>query len=117
MNVRKITSYVRIPKITVSHSHTMAKLLSLQLIIGKTHEIGKVAFELFDIKEHVELQTAEDEEDGQDRYEINVRFEMRVIDKHVDFYAYWPAEGQPQVTVTGVHQHVNLISAFKPGTA
>lgn len=69
------------------------------------------------IKAHLELYTAADEEDGEDRYEPVVRIKMRVIDKFLDFTAYYPSKGPPLVTIQGVHEHLNLVSAFRPGTA
>ncbi|KAI8935379.1 hypothetical protein NX059_007962 [Plenodomus lindquistii] len=83
---------------------------------GKTHKIGKVVFDLMPIKPYLKLQTADDDGDGQDRYEPVVRIEMKIIDKYLDFTAYYPAEGVPKVSIRGVHEHINVISAFKPGT-
>lgn len=69
------------------------------------------------IKEHIKLHVPEDEADGEERYECTILFKMRLIDKYLDFTAYWPATGEHRVTIKGCHKHLNVISAFGTGTA
>ena len=83
---------------------------------GKTFPVGEVVFDLLPIKQHVQLYNPKDRDDGEQRYEVTVLFKMRLIDKYLDFTAYWPAGDQPQVTIKGCHKHLNVVSAFKPGT-
>ncbi|KAF2853307.1 hypothetical protein T440DRAFT_549037 [Plenodomus tracheiphilus IPT5] len=83
---------------------------------GKTHKIGKVVFDLIPIMPYLQMHTADGADDGQDRYEVVIRIKMKIIDKHLNFTAYYPASGVPQVTIQGVHEHLNVVSAFQPGT-
>ncbi|CAO2655819.1 Nn.00g046220.m01.CDS01 [Neocucurbitaria sp. VM-36] len=84
---------------------------------GKTFDIGKVLFDLFPIKEHIELYVPKDEDDGAERYECTILIKMKLIDSHLEFTAYWPATGLHQITIKGRHNHMNVVSAFNPGTA
>ncbi len=95
----------------------LSECIHLMLPLGKTHMIGKVTFDLFPIRQQLTLIIAEDEEDGEDHYDVNVELQMRLIDKHLYFTAYWPSKVNAQFTIQGEHKHINVISAFRPGTA
>jgi len=69
------------------------------------------------MKPHVQLHTAVGDDDGVNRYEVVIRIKMRVIDKYLDFTAYYPSTGRPLVTIQGDHEPINVVSAFEPGTA
>ncbi|CBY00364.1 hypothetical protein IAQ61_011296 [Plenodomus lingam] len=83
---------------------------------GKVHKIGKVVFDLMPIRPYLQLLKANGADEGQDRYEPTIKIKMKIIDKHLDFVAYYPAEGHPQITIQGVHEHFSVISWFEPGT-
>ncbi|KAF1845331.1 uncharacterized protein K460DRAFT_416606 [Cucurbitaria berberidis CBS 394.84] len=84
---------------------------------GKTFYIGKVVFNLMPLKEHIELYVPKNGEDGEERFECKILIKMKLIDKHLDFTAYWPADGPHLITIKGCHKHINVVSAFASGTA
>jgi hypothetical protein len=51
-----------------------------------------------------------------DRYEITLRIRMTVIDRHMEFAAYWPAEDEGAAAIQGSQSTFDMSSAFKPGT-
>jgi hypothetical protein len=84
---------------------------------GKTFEIGKVVFDVTHLKDRMEMYTAVDEEDGSDRFEMTLRICLRIIDRHMQFAAYWPANDANAPAIQGNLMGLDISSAFKPGTA
>jgi hypothetical protein len=58
-----------------------------------------------------------DSDHGFERYEVTLRIQMKVIDRYLEFTAYWPADSDDAVAIQGSQASFDLSSAFKPGTA
>jgi hypothetical protein len=85
--------------------------------MGKTFEIGMVEFDVTHLQDRMEMYIAADEEDGYDRFEVTLRICLRIIDRHMQFAAYWPANDTNAQAIQGSLKSLDISSAFKPGTA
>ncbi|KAF2025869.1 hypothetical protein EK21DRAFT_103649 [Setomelanomma holmii] len=78
--------------------------------IGKTSKFGHVEFDVTHLKSRIELF---DEE----WYEVVLRIELLVIDRNLQFTAYWPANSENATAIQGSQTSFDMSTAFKPGTA
>jgi hypothetical protein len=58
-----------------------------------------------------------DTDHGSEHYEVTLLIRMKVIDRHLEFMAYWPANDENAAAIQGSQTSFDLSSAFKPGTA
>jgi hypothetical protein len=84
---------------------------------GKTYEFGVIEFDITHLKDLVQMHTPVDDEDGSERFEVTLRIHMRVIDRYVEFAAYWPAGDANAEPIQGSQKGFDISSAFRPGTA
>ncbi|KAF1911303.1 hypothetical protein BDU57DRAFT_507169 [Ampelomyces quisqualis] len=84
---------------------------------GKVVEFGTVEFDVTHLKDRIQMYVALDSEHGSDRYEVVLLIKMKVIDRHFEFTAYWPADDENAAAIQGVQSASDLSSAFRPGTA
>jgi hypothetical protein len=54
---------------------------------------------------------------GVDWYEVKLRVEVTLIDRHIDFVAYWPPDDEDAAAIRGRQTGFDLSSVFRPGTA
>jgi hypothetical protein len=76
-----------------------------------------VEFNVTHLQDQMEMYIAVDEEDGYDRFEVTLRICLRIIDRHMHFAAYWPANDTNAQAIQGNLKSLDISSAFKPGTA
>lgn len=56
-------------------------------------------------------------DDGSKHYEVMLRIVLTVIDRHLEFAAYWPADDKDAAPVQGSQKRFGMTTAFRPGTA
>jgi hypothetical protein len=76
-----------------------------------------VQFDLTHLKDRIQIYVPPDAEHGFERYEVMLRIRMKVIDRHLEFVAYWPDNDEDAATIYGSQTVFDLSSTFKPGTA
>jgi len=54
---------------------------------------------------------------GPERYDVEIRITLKVIDRHLEFTAYWPADDENAAAIQGSQSVFDITSAFKPGVA
>jgi hypothetical protein len=84
---------------------------------GKTYKFGVVEFDLTHLKNQMETLIPPVNENGSDHFQVTLRIHMRVIDRHLEFAAYWPANDANGEAIRGSQKCFDISSAFKPGTA
>ncbi|KAL6707707.1 hypothetical protein ACN47E_003828 [Coniothyrium glycines] len=83
---------------------------------GKTFEFGQVRFDITAMKRHSTLIMGE--EDGQRRYEVNLRLKMKVTDNYLGFTAFLiDEEGQILEEVQGYHKPISVVGVLPSGAA
>jgi hypothetical protein len=86
-------------------------------LTGKTTELGAVEFDLTYLKDEIRRQSPEEFDNEENYIEVNIRIRLKIIDRNLDFTAYWPADDPDNAKVIrGSHKLMNVVSAFKPGT-
>jgi hypothetical protein len=90
---------------------------SLTRATGKTSKFGKVEFDVTHLQDHIELYTPPDDNDGWERYEVTLRIRIQVIDRHLEFTAYWPDDDANAAPIRGTQTCFDLSAVFKPDTA
>jgi hypothetical protein len=65
----------------------------------------------------MKMYVPSDTDHGSERYEVTLRIQMKVIDRHMEFTAYWPADDDDAVAIQGSQASFDLSSAFSPGTS
>jgi hypothetical protein len=76
-----------------------------------------VQFDVTHLKNRIKMYVPPDAEQGSERYEVTLRIRVKVIDRHLEFVAYWPDNDENAATIYGSQTIFDLSSAFKPGTA
>jgi hypothetical protein len=51
-----------------------------------------------------------------DRCEVTLRTRMTIIDRHMEFAAFWPSDDEGAAAIRGSQTTFDMSSAFKPGT-
>jgi len=64
----------------------------------------------------MKLYIPPDAEEGSERYEVTLLVRMKVIDRHLEFTAHWPADDKNATAIPGSQTCFELSAAFKPGT-
>jgi hypothetical protein len=84
---------------------------------GKTTELGVVQFDLTYVRDAIRAQSPEEFADEDNYIEVNIRVRLTIIDRNLEFMAYWPADDpEGAQVVRGSQMLLNVVSAFKPGT-
>ncbi|KAH4006322.1 hypothetical protein HBI56_024010 [Parastagonospora nodorum] len=83
---------------------------------GKTSEFGLVQFDVTHLQDRMKLYIPPDAEEGSERYEVTLLVRMKVIDRHLEFTAYWPADDDNAAAIPGSQTCFDLSAAFEPGT-
>jgi|TARA_R110002003_G_scaffold70_3_gene6316 hypothetical protein len=91
--------------------------MKLTYVVGKTTEFGHVEFDVTHLKTRIQMFVPPDTDHGEERYEATLRIEMTVIDRHLEFTAYWPTNDKEAIAIQGSQASFDVSSAFKPGTA
>jgi hypothetical protein len=52
---------------------------------GKTTEFGIAKFDVTHLKDQMQMHIPDDVDDGWERYEVVLRIELKVIDRHMEF--------------------------------
>jgi hypothetical protein len=91
--------------------------MKLTYVVGKTTEFGHVEFDVTHLKTRIQMFVPPDTDHGEERYEATLRIEMTVIDRHLEFTAYWPTNDKEAIAIRGSQVSFDVSSAFKPGTA
>ena len=74
-------------------------------------------FDVTHLKDRIQMYVPPDTDHGAERYNVTIRVVMKVIDRHLEFVAYWPADDENAAVIQGSQMSFDLTSAFKPGTA
>jgi hypothetical protein len=83
---------------------------------GKTTELV-VQFDLTYVRDAIRAQSPEEFADEKNYTEVNIRVRLTIIDRNLEFTAYWPADDTENAKVIrGSQMSVNVVSAFRPGT-
>jgi hypothetical protein len=84
---------------------------------GKTTRFGLVKFDVTHLRDKITMIVPQDGDEGSERYDVTIRVAMKVIDRHLEFIAYWPADDKNAAAIQGSQMAFDITSAFKPGTA
>jgi hypothetical protein len=84
---------------------------------GKTTELGVVKFDLTFVRDAIRAKSLEEFDDEDNYIEVNIRIRLTIIDRNLEFTAYWPADDpEGAQVVRGSQMLLNVVSAFRPGT-
>jgi hypothetical protein len=84
---------------------------------GKTTEFGIAKFDVTHLKDQMQMHIPDDGDDGSERYEVVLRIELKVIDRHMEFTAFWPHDDKNAQAIPGSQASFDMASTFKLGTA
>lgn len=79
---------------------------------NKSEVFGTVRFDLKPLKETIR---AANERAGLSLNNATIAVEMTVIDRFIEFKAYWPVDGERNL-LEGSEQNFSIASVFEPGT-
>lgn len=79
---------------------------------GKAVEIGRVEFDISNIRQRIR---AANQKDAEVLDNVVILVEMKVIDRNMEFSARWPATPDGQI-IQGSRKFFSVASAFVPGT-
>jgi len=56
-------------------------------------------------------------EEGSERYDVTIRVVFKVIDRHLEFAAYWPSDDENSIAIQGSQVGFDITLAFEPRVA
>jgi hypothetical protein len=111
----KATSRETIPRTKVRWiPHHTGKGPDTNLIPGKTETHGTVIFPATHLRDRLTRNKPAPDTDGKPYYEVRLRIEIKVIDRHIQFAAYWPHYDVNAPAIQGVHEILDLTRLFVP---
>jgi hypothetical protein len=76
-----------------------------------------VEFDLTHLKDRIQLYIPPDNDHGYHRYEVTIKIKLKVIDRHLEFTAYWPPDDENAAAIQGSQAGFDLSAVFPAGTA
>lgn len=83
---------------------------------GLTSMFGVVKFNVTHLREVAPLYIPEEGEAGSERYEVTLRVELKVIDRHMEFTAYYLADDKNAEPIPDSQISFDVSAPFAPGT-